>query len=263
MQPLQPRLLSWRPKGSENSISLVIYSDLTEQQLDAIVHFARTEKWPLTAEGLFLRLKEQKRESNLDNHLVETFALTPEFWTVELLFNRSGNRVTKQEILTILLDGDWTILKHFIEQQRQLQDTSEARRQKFLLDYVNTGSASAAMLLIKSDREFSVKKLDDQQIVALLKIIPPTFPEGVQFSKELLISPRSSNVWRQASRWLYANVGESMPEDWTYRAAIARFVPEKANIAHVSKPSDAISSPSSVSSVIPLVRSTPLTGAFK
>src|SRR5262249_51953030 len=85
-QPQQKRLLAWKPTGQENAITLVVYPDLTQEQFDVLIQFAKMERWPLTAEGLFLHLKDQKEKNVFDDHLVETFVLTPEFWTVELLF---------------------------------------------------------------------------------------------------------------------------------------------------------------------------------
>jgi LysM repeat protein len=235
-QPQQKRLLAWRPKGQEVATSLIVYPDLKDQQFETLIQFAKSERWPLTAEGLFLLLKEQKEKPAFDDHLVETFVLTPEFWTVELLFNRSGQRASKQEILAILLEGNWMLLKQFVDQQRQLHDSSDARRQKFLLDYVKAGSPSAAILLLKTEWDFAVKKLDDQQVIAILQLIPTHLSEGMTFAKEMLTSPRSTNVWRQASQWLYTQAGESMPKDWVHHAAMTRFVPEKASIERVSKP---------------------------
>lgn len=235
-QPQQKRLLVWKPKGQESAITLVVYPDLAQEQFDALIQFAKMERWPLTAEGLFLLLKDQKEKNGFDDHLVETFVLTPEFWTVELLFNRSGQRASKQEILAVLLEGNWVILKQFVDQQRQVHDSSDARRQKFLLDYLKAGFPSAAVLLLKTEWDFAVKKLDDQQVLVILQLMPINLPEGMVFAKEMLASPRSTSVWKQASQWLYTQAGEMMPRDWTHHAALVRFVPEKASIELVSKP---------------------------
>jgi LysM repeat protein len=235
-QPHQKRLLVWKPKGEGSSITLEIYPDLTQEHFDALIQFARTEHWPLTAEGLFLQLQKQKEKNELNEQLVETFFLTPEFWTVELLFNRSGQLNNKQEILTLLLEGNWTILKQFVDRQRQVHDSSDARRQKFLLDYLKVGSSSAAVLLLKMEWDFSVKKLDDQQVMSILQLAPVELPESMRFAKEMLTSPRSVKVWREASKWLYAQADEPMPAQWNYQAVLARFVPEKPTIELISKP---------------------------
>lgn len=229
-QPQQKRLLSWKPQNQEKMISLEVYPDLNQQQFDSLIQFAKTERWPLTAEGLFLQLQEQKRNKALNDDLVETFVLTPEFWTVELLFNRSGQQASRQNILNLILEGNWGALRQFVDQQRHLQDSSEACRQKFLLDYLKGGSPSAAQFLLKIDEDFAIKKLDDQQVIAILQLMSTQLPESRHFAKEMLTSPRSTNVWRQASQWLYTQAGESMPTEWNHQATLARFVPEKVNM---------------------------------
>lgn len=210
-QPRQQRLLAWKPDAHQPPLTLVFYPHLTQQHFNAIIQFAKTERWPLTAEGLFLLLKKQKKEQWEEN-LVETFMLAPEFWTVELLFNRSGQQLDRQELLALLLEGEWTHLKQFVDQQRQLHDQSEARRQKFLLDYIQAGSPSAAKILLKTDGEFAVKKLDDNQVLAILKLLSAGQVEGEYFAKEMLTSPRSISVRRQAESWLSAKASVSQVE---------------------------------------------------
>lgn len=233
-QPQQKRILTWKPNEAKDGINLTVYPDLSDRQFDALARFAQLERWPLTPEGLFLSLKDRKKNNDIDDHLVETFVLTPEFWTVELLFNRRGARVGKREILDLLLESDWAQLKGFVDQQRQLHDSSDARRQKFLLDYLKAGSRASALLLLKTEWEFSVKKLDEPQVLSILQLIPADSIDGLAFAKEMLASPRSSNVWRQAAVWLYAKEGEPMPKEWTQYSLLTRFVPEKAPLALTS-----------------------------
>ena len=249
-QPQQKRFFAWRPKAMEPSIPLIIYPDLKQHHFDALVQFAKTERWPLTSEGLFLLLQDQKKRNELNDNLIESFVLTPEFWTVELLFNRSGQQLAKQEILTIVLEGNWPLLKQFVEQQRQLQDSSDARRQKFLLDYLKAGSPSAARLLLKTEWEFAVKKLDDQQAIAILQLMARDIPESERFAIEMLISPRSTNVWRKASEWLYVKTGEPLPDNWDYQIALSRFAPEQSQVLPSLKPKP-LSTPPPLQGVVP------------
>lgn len=233
-QPQQSRLLSWKPKDREKAVSFFVYPDLTQAHYDSMIQFAKTERWPLTGEGLFELLKTQKNQKKFDDHLIETFVLTPQFWTVELLFNRSGQKASRQDILIVLLEGDWNLLQQFVDQQRQVHDSSDARRQKFLLDYIKAGSRSAAVMLLKSEWDFAVKKIDDLQVAAIIKLLPLYLEEGQAYAKEMLVSPRSTNVWREASQWLYTQAEEPMPSDWTRHAALTRFIPEKAALELVT-----------------------------
>lgn len=247
-QPQQKRLLAWKPKGQQTTIMLSVYPDLTQNQFDSLIQFAKTERWPLTSAGLFLQLKRQKEKNAFEDHLLETFFLTPEFWTIELLFNRLEQRASRREILAVLLEGNWELLQQFVDQQRQLHDVSDARRQKFLLDYLKEGSSAAASLLLKTEWDFAVKKLDDQQVIAVLQLIPISLGEGMLFAKEMMISPRSANVWRQAAQWLYMQAGEVMPNNWTHQAALARFISEKTPVAFIPEsPNISISANSSTS----------------
>ncbi len=232
--PQQKRLFRWRETLEHSPVSLLLYPGLTEGQFDRLVQFAKNERWPLTAEGLFLALQKQKEQTKdqtkdkiLDPALIETFMLTPEFWAVEWLFNRSEVKAERGELLMTLLEGSWKGLKQFADQQKAAQDSSDARRQKFLLDYVKLHSPSAAALLLKTEWNFCVKKLEDGQVIHLLQLLPPALPEGERFAKEMLVSPRSTNVWKQAARRLYAHAQEAMPKEWNYPLVLARFLPEK------------------------------------
>lgn len=226
-QPHQKRVFTWQPNPSSESIVVTVYPSLSNQQYEAIIHFAKTEQWPMTAQGLFRLLKKQKGNSQVDQTLVETFMLTSEFWTVERLFSRLEQPVPKQAILDLLVEGDWDVLKLFVEQQRQRHDLSDARRQKFLLDSIQAGSKAAADLLLKSEWDFAVKKLTDQQAIQVLQLLASKTEDNERFVKEMLISPRSTSVWKQASLLLYSYAGEAMPKEWNYEAALARFAPDK------------------------------------
>jgi LysM repeat protein len=231
----QQRILKWKNILTGESFPLVIYSGLTEQEFKSIIAFAKTERWPMTPDGLFLILQKQKANLNIDSSLVETFMLTPEFLTVELLFNRAEVTIRKQKLLEIVLEGDWPLLRQFVDQQRQLNDLSTARRQKFLLDYIKKGSETAAYLLLKVYQEFVVKKLDDAQVIAILQLLPHKTKESEYFALAMLTSPRSTSVWQQASLRLYEYAGEPIPTDWNYKTSLQRFAPNQT-VADVLPP---------------------------
>lgn len=224
-KPKQKRLLMWKNSLTGESVPLVIYPGLTDAQFESIGQFAKTERWPFRPEGLFLLMQKQKEEQNIDPSLVETFILTPEFLTVELLFKRAEAPIRRQELIEVLLEGDWPLLSQFVEQQRKVNDLSIARRQKFLLDYIHKGSEEAASLLLKVDGEFAVKKLDDAQVISILQLLPTKTQQSEQFALTLLTSPRSKSVWQQASLRLYEYAGEPIPGDWNYQTSLKRFAP--------------------------------------
>ena len=225
LQPKQKRYLEWK-LNNQKPVILTIYPDLTQNHYNILLSFARMERWPLTPKGLFLLLKKQKNENKMDSELADAFAQTPEFWTIDLLFNRTSKILEKQNLLNILLEGPWETLHGFANNQRKLQDLSDARRQKFLVDYIMNGSKEAAVFLLKFDWDFAIKKLDNTQVISLLKNIPKNEKIGENFAKEMLKSPRNSNVQRAASEWLYENIGEVFPKDWSYESTYQKFITE-------------------------------------
>lgn len=219
----QKRQLSFVGRNGEAK-TIHVFPGLTDQQFNVISRFARTEQWPLTSEGVFLLLQKQEKAQNIDSSLAEAFILTPDFATIELLFNRD---VRKQRLLEMILEGNWASFKQFVDQQRQLNDVSTARRQKFLLDYIKLGSETAAYLLLETDGEFATKKLDDSQAIAVLQLLSAKTVESERFAISMLTSPRSTSVQQQASLRLYEYAGEPIPKDWNYETSLARFGPEK------------------------------------
>ncbi len=228
-QPQQERLFAWKPQGKNAPIMLALYPDMTEEQFNAIIQFAKIEKWPLTAEGLFYSLQKQNPSPSLlkTSDLVDTFALTEYYWTIELLFPFSLLDVTREELISLMIEGDWETLKQSVNQQRELHDVSAARRQQFLLTYLELGSCTAARLLLKTEWEFALKKLSDQQVQLVFKAMSKDLPQGVIYAKEMLTAPRSSQVWKSASDWLYAQSGEPIPSVWSHRSALEKFAPDK------------------------------------
>jgi LysM repeat protein len=196
-QPRQQRFLTWKPDGHQPPVTLVFYPHLTQQHFNAIIQFAKTERWPLTAEGLFSLLKKQKKEQ-WDANLVETFMLAPEFWTVELLFNRSGQQVDKQDLLLLLLEGEWSDLKQFVDQQRQRHDQSEARRQKFLLDYIKAGSPSAAKLLQKTDQASVLARLERPVMAETSAVVLSVTTQAVA---RTYVVQEGDSLWKIARRF--------------------------------------------------------------
>ena len=215
--PEQQRLLS--PFG------IVVYPGLTEPQFQAIIQYANTERWPYTSEGLFILL--QRLEFENEPSLEEAFLLTPEFSAVETLFSRSDVSVDKKELMSILKEGNWKELFAFTEQQRMSQDLSPARRQKFLLDYItHHQSGTASLILLKIDPDFANKKLDDPTVVVMLKAMTIKTPESEKFALNMLQSPRSDVVWKQAAIRLYDFVGELPPQPSNRAMALSRFAPD-------------------------------------
>jgi len=221
--PLNKHLIKWR-KDANFFTFLTLYPNLKKNDFIAIMQFVRTERWPLTAEGLFLNLQKQIKNQEVDPLLIETLAMTSEFWSIELLLNRGDGSLSKQKIATLIAEGNWETLAQFVKQQRANHDLSDERRRYVLLEYVKLHSPTAAELLITLDWDYALKKMDDAQIVSILKLLTKQTLKNELFAKESLVSPRGELVWQNAASLLCAYVGEKKPEIWNYQNMITRFI---------------------------------------
>lgn len=226
--PLQERKIVYGKTPDGKPVEVSVYPGLNDADFQLIQHFATTEKWPLTTKGLYFSIKKKffkKEEPDLS--LIEAFRLSSEFAAVDLLFTRSQAPLDANEIIKMLSEGSWSMLAGFTEQQRAVQDLSAARRQKFLLDYIEQGSRAGAYALLKNDPEFALRKLDDRHVLLLLRLLQTKTAEAEQYALNQLTSPRSNAVWKLAARRLYQYAGEAPPANYQHHAALERFVQKK------------------------------------
>ncbi|MES2122738.1 MAG: LysM peptidoglycan-binding domain-containing protein [Chlamydiota bacterium] len=217
----QKRTIPFSNTDGQETIEVPVFPGLTDAQFLAISHFAKTEKWPLTTQGLFYEIQR----SAADPTLFEAFYLAPEFHAVSLLFSKTGLHLQSEQIVDLLSEGDWKTLSQYTLQQRIALDLSPERRQAFLLDYLNQNSPLAAKLLLESDPEFCAKRLSDAHILTLLDLCSDKKPALETFCKELLTSPRTDAVCKRAALTLYAFSGETPPEPYEHALALQRFHP--------------------------------------
>jgi len=221
---LQKRLLPFPSADGQESMDLAVFPGLADYQFQAILQYAKTEKWPFTSQGLFYEIK--RTSAQIDTSLLEAFYLAPEFHMIQMLFVRTGIAISKEHLVQLVAEGEWKTLKEFTEAQKDLADFTPDRRRALLVEYFNGGSKIAARVLLETDLEFSLKRLDDAQSVAMLEMCPEKFLELELFAKGLLNSPRADPVWKRAALSLYAFAGEAMPEPYDHQAVLRRFLPE-------------------------------------
>ena len=221
---LQKRLLPFPSADGQESMDLAVFPGLADYQFQAILQYAKTEKWPFTSQGLFYEIK--RTSAQIDTSLLEAFYLAPEFHMIQMLFVRTGIAISKEHLVQLVAEGEWKTLKEFTEAQKDLADFTPDRRRALLVEYFNGGSKIAARVLLETDLEFSLKRLDDAQSVAMLEMCPEKFLELELFAKGLLNSPRADPVWKKAAQSLYVFVGEAMPEPYDHQAVLRRFLPE-------------------------------------
>jgi hypothetical protein len=201
-----------------------VFPGLAEEQFEAIIRFAYQEKWPLTAKGLFSHL--QSRKSPRDESLEQAFLLTPEFYALQVLFQKTDAPQEPATLLNLISEGSWDLLEKFTRDQSQILDFSADKRRLLLLSYLSLHSSTAANLLLKTDFVFALKRLEDRGILDLLALLKKQTEEGTKFCAELLRSPRSDAILRAAAMTLYAYAGEMPAAPIDPKAVLARFAPE-------------------------------------
>ena len=220
---VQKRLIPFCNAQGEEQIPLIIFPSLADFQYQAIQHYARTEKWPLTSQGLFFEI--QRTSFPRDASLLEAFYLTPHFHTVFLLFTRTGLKMEREMLVEMLAQADWNILNTFTEQQRVAQDLSLEKRRSLLLDYLDQRSLIAAKIFLETDLEFTCKRMSDTQILTLFDLLPNDYSPLIAFAKDLIVSPRCDAVWKKAAGLLYTSSAETLPEPYDHLATLHRFAP--------------------------------------
>lgn len=193
---LEQKILGYGTKGE----TLIVYPALSDSDFLSIEAFIRRERWPFRAQGLFRLMKNGKFKQ--DPTLKEAFFFTPEYLAVERLLSRANEKIDKQEILALLLSGEWGKLAAFHETQRASLDLSEPVRRSFLLDWIQQNSLPAAEILLKTDPEFALKKLDDKTTTRLLSLLKDSPDIAISYASQLLKTPRSDAVRRAALVYL-------------------------------------------------------------
>lgn len=216
---LQKRKITFTQEDGQE-ISLVVFPGLVDYQYKAILQYIKTEKWPLTSEGLFREIKYTKPP--YDSSLMEAFFLTPEFHFLSSLFSRTGVLLKKEHMLALLAQGNWeTIARYATILRKDAAYTLEERR-SVLLQLTKEGSKLAAKVLLETDMDYCLKDLEDEQILNILHLLKDKNP--LSFAKEILKCPRSDAVLKAAAVVLYEQVAENVPENIDLNTAKKRFI---------------------------------------
>lgn len=169
--------------GQEHLGPFPLYPGLSDYHYQRIVTFAKTEKWPFTAEGLFTRM--QQHQDKIPKSLAHAFMMTKEFKTISGQFPDRNSL----EVARMMLDTSWSTclsaLKHPLPEQ-------------ILIDYLQAGSSTAARILLESDFHYAVRQLDDSSTLRIFELLGETHPLSEKYAEQLLRTPRGDEVWNLA-----------------------------------------------------------------
>ena len=205
--------------------TLTIFPGLADYQFQAAVHYAKTEKWPLTPQGLFLEIQSTKPP--YDPTLLEAFYLTPEFHFTSLLFAKTGINLKKEYLTALLSQSDWASLNETSNHLRMNSEFTPEERRRFLLQLTQNRSKLAAKVLLETDQEYCLKHLDNEQVHYLCTLLADR--TNPAFLKELLLSPRADEIWKTAATLLYEQAAETPPIELNLEQAKRRFIELKSS----------------------------------
>ncbi len=182
--PQQERVLSIQGKEEVR-----LFPALSKRDFRAISYFAKTERYPFTAEGLFCLLKEQRGDIGQIQSLQDAFVLTEEFQAVQACL---GPHLSKADVIELLLDGTFGDIRLWMTKSPQIP--ANEKRTSCLLTYLQRLSKKAARLLVQLEPDFAVHKLHDRDAVQLLSLLEESPSYGQEYALTLLESPRQSSV---------------------------------------------------------------------
>jgi hypothetical protein len=187
----------WESLGN----SFLLFPSLSDEDFDKLQNFAKKEKWPFTAKGLFKALRKNGIEMS-DPELIGYFCHTPHFVFLETLFARTNLRFKKRNILALASENSWDQLERFWLQQQENRDFSQHTRQVFLMDAIEAGSKTAAYLLLITDFDFAIQQLEDAQVVKVLDLLTVQTQEALHFATQIAASCRGDEVQQRAMQRL-------------------------------------------------------------
>lgn len=174
-----------------------LFPGLALDEFLQIERFAKEEKYPFTAEGLFHKLKN----SPTDDGLKEVFTQTEEYLLVDTLLSR-GAKISSDDVIELVLAGDFSTISQFVQEEKSHQDFSQDMRRKFLLSYVELNSKKAAELLVQTDFDYAQHKLDDSRVILMLSLLEDKPTLCKEYAIRLLESPRKEQIWNYAQQTL-------------------------------------------------------------
>lgn len=226
------KMLFIHDDGGER-LELVVFPGLNDHCYQSLLYYAQVEEWPFTTEGLFYELG--RRKNILPPSLIQAFYCRDEF---NLLYNclvRTNVAISKFELLSILLDGQYDTLKAFAKRFSLEKDLSIDLTREFLLEYLRKQSKTAAEIFVRMDEIFSPRQLSDTDLAIIIDQIDHPTAQKYKLENllmELIHSVRSDFIRKKAGVKLYLLAQEEPPVPYDHVKVLRRFIPavQKAGV---------------------------------
>lgn len=164
--------------------SFFLFLHLKEADFAKISTFAAREQWPFTHKGIFKIIQNQGFDKS-DPQLVQYFFHTPEFLSIQNLFERSLHPLQKTTLLSLLMEGNWDLIQNFHQKQTAALDFSETMCSRFLLSYVENNSRTAAYLLLRCPHLMEAS--NELHLAKILSLLDVKTPESLQFAQKIAL----------------------------------------------------------------------------
>ncbi len=223
---LQKRLIAFHSDIDGELVDLIAFAALKEEHFEAILHFAKTEKWPITTKGIFAKVLSQR--PLYDPSLLEAFYCTKEFRGLYSLMQKKLPGLQSFQLLSLLTDGSWEQLEGFSTKLRVLQCYTEETYLAFLTSYaLESRSKAAADLLLEYEPEYVLKRFNDAGLISFLDVFANNNEKLSPFAKKLLVSQRSDELRKKAASILYAAEEAPFPESYDYLETLHHFFADR------------------------------------
>jgi len=155
--------------------ALTLFLGINDQLLKQVRYFAASEIWPFTPKGLFLQMKSRQE---IPLSLKQAFCLTSHYFLIKRAFGRALKEAISDELLfELLVGGEWEEVEQL---KKEIENSSLAKAQEkalelgpFLLSRVMQRSKSAAHLMIFLEKEFALKRLNNEELELLISLLDP------------------------------------------------------------------------------------------
>lgn len=226
--------ITFTPSEGEKSLTVNVFPALVNCQYKAIFEYIKTEKWPFTSEGLFLKI--QSNRLPYDSSLLEAFYHTKEFHFLHLLFSKTGIILKKEHLVALLTQASWGSLSEVTQHLRNHSSFTLSERRDFLLSLLLNDSKLAAKIFLEIDQDYCLKNFDDEAIMHTCNLLGER--ANASFLKALLDSSRSDIVRKKSAALLYEQAAEDVPKNLNLVDSRRRFIElkvDKASTAVESK----------------------------
>ncbi len=233
---LEKRQYAVQNKETQQWEVVTLFAGLSKDQRVAVRDFARCERWPLTAKGLFLMLQARANQAPLS--LKQAFYLSTEFQLVYRALKRHLKELRCDDLLPFLLRVRWEEVEALQQELRVAPHEARSLFFTFFHCLFKRGDREAGLFLFSFDAETIFRYFTDEEIEGLLDALEVPTPEVETFLTQLTTSLRSDHVRGWAARALERLAGKRGKEEQKKRETVS--VDPVRMKAYVIQPNDTL-----------------------